>query len=93
MEQESTQVPTQTPPLQQAPEQPQVSASVYYDKHRKHSFFLSRVTVLSSMVVLVLAIFLLFTLKTIARRSLVRQRHKIRKNYCHPFPQDVSIIK
>src|SRR5215469_10300629 len=41
---------------QQNPPQPQQSASDYYNKYRKRSFFLSRITVLSSMVVLVLAL-------------------------------------
>src|SRR6185437_16930427 len=41
---------------QQNPIQPQQSASDYYNKYKKRSFFLSRITVLSSMVVLIVAL-------------------------------------
>lgn len=41
---------------QQNPTQSQQSASDYYNKYKKRSFFLSRITVLSSMLVLIIAL-------------------------------------
>jgi hypothetical protein len=55
-QQNSTQPPQQPEQVQQTQSLQQQSASDYYNKYRKRSFFLSRLTVISSMAVLILAL-------------------------------------
>lgn len=71
---EPQQQPPQQTPSQPVPEPPQPTAEAYYNQNRKRSFLFSRVTVITSMIVLVVVLAVNVSVLTSQERTTTQSR-------------------